>query len=47
MEGAKIRTVLPRAIVPESGSLSPAIMLNSVVLPEPFGPTTPVTEKKW
>ena len=31
----------PTLMLPESGFSSPTIILNSVVLPTPFGPMTP------
>ena len=34
----------PRKMRPESGASTPAIRLNSVVLPAPFGPISPVIE---
>src|SRR6478735_11029533 len=36
--------VMPRSVetCPSSGSSSPAIIRNSVVLPAPFGPTSPI-----
>ncbi len=37
----EILTVSPTLIVPESGCSRPWIILNSVVLPAPFGPITP------
>ena len=36
--------VSPIAIVPESGVSKPAMQRNSVVLPQPLGPSSVVTE---
>src|SRR3954453_11039939 len=41
--------VMPRSVetCPSSGSSSPAIIRNSVVLPAPFGPTSPIFSPLW